>query len=159
MPDTLIGHRAQERDLELIDFLWVQLDTTKGTLPVRYSSRKLFRQDALCHSSALTRSYCCKVFDRWRRIRETGGARSSPGLFGDTERISWQAEGAYCVFECTPDRCIRPMASWLFGRHQEVRETLFRYFVLVDTEHVNDRMSRAQNRLRVTIAQAYPPWF
>ena len=56
MPDTMIGFRAHQKDLELIDFVAGELEKIEAMLPVQIRSRKLSGQDVLRYCLVATAS-------------------------------------------------------------------------------------------------------
>ena len=63
MADTIIGFRAHEKDLELIDFVTGELEKIEAMVPVGIRSRKLSRQDVLRHCLVATASRYRKSLD------------------------------------------------------------------------------------------------
>ena len=67
MPDAMIGFRAHENDLELIEFVAGELEKIEAMLPVQIRSRGLSRQDVLRAYERLIRMD--RTSDLYQRLR------------------------------------------------------------------------------------------
>ena len=151
MPDTMIGFRAHENDLELIEFVAGQLERIEAMLPVQIRSRGLSRQDVLRHCLAATASRYREGLDSQSQAQDA----EPPGCFGDTGGIEWKGEGAYCELERARNGRFRAWATWLFEEREMADETFVRYFAPNDGESLSDTMLRAQQWCREVTKQAY----
>ena len=108
MPDTMIGFRAHENDLELIEFVAGQLERIEAMLPVQIRSRGLSRQDVLRHCLVATASRYREGLDSQSQTHRT---RSRPAA--SVTRVGSNGKGKARIARSSA----RAAAASAHGRH------------------------------------------
>ena len=155
MPDTLIGFRAHDQDLELIEFVAGKLKIVEDLLPAGLRTPKISRQDVLRHCLAVTAGRYHEAAGGQGQVYNPGDGHEPPSYFGNTNGIGWQGHGAYCYLERTRNGRFCATATWLEEEQEAGDERYVRYFAPRPGESLNDTMLRAQQWCREVTKQAY----
>lgn len=84
MPDTLIGFRAHELDLELIEFVAGKLQVVEGMLPAGIRRRAISRQDVLRHCLVQTAHRYHEAAGGQGEVHNSGDGHEPPSCLGNT---------------------------------------------------------------------------